>query len=629
VVGLNLRYIGGKSQLLDIIYDNINDIAPNAKTIIDLFSGSGVVANHFKSLNYNVICNDQMYFSYVLLRGITQLNNEPTFEKLHVKNPIEYLNSLEFKSTDFQLENCFIYQNYSPHDTCDRMYFSTENALKIDIIRLTIESWKTDNKITEDEYYYLLASLVSAVPYVSNIAGVYGAYLKHWDSRALKPLKLIPPTIQISDKKVETFNEDYLDVLEKTQADILYSDSPYNTREYLPNYHILETIAKYDYPEVKGVTGLRDYSNQKSDFCSKTTVKEAFEQMIRKANVKYIIISYNNEGLINTEELADLCKKYAIEGTFKLIEIPYRRYKSKVPNNKTGLVEQLYCFEKRKNVFVKSPFNYIGGKYKLLPQIEKLFPKHINKMVDLFCGGCDVSVNTIAKEIYANDVNNFVIDILKTMQKYDIDTLIKEIDDKITKYNLSKTNNEAYIAFREHYNKTRNPIDLYILICFSFNYQFRFNSKLEYNNPFGKNRSCFNDSIRKNLINFHKQIKHINFSNKNFKEFDINFLGKKDFIYADPPYLISTATYNDGKRGFDGWTKEDDKKLFELLDNANKKGIKFALSNVIEHKGIKNTELIEWASKYNIHYLNFNYNNSNYQNNNKEHQTIEVLITNY
>lgn len=626
-----MRYIGGKSLLLDEIGKTIKEIAPKAKTIIDIFSGSGVVANFFKEEQYNVICNDQLYFSYVLLRGITQLNKMPSFKKLGIDNPIDYLNNLIFDDTKIDIKKCFIYQNYAPHDNCNRMYFSVDNALKIDIIRLTIEQWKTENLINEDEYFYLLASLISAVPFVANIAGVYAAYLKHWDPRALKPLKLEMPKINATKKHIIAYNTTCNELLENVSADVLYSDSPYNAREYLPNYHILETIAKYDYPIIKGVTGMRDYKSQKSDFCVKAKVNNAFEMMIRKADVKYIVISYNNEGLISTEDLTAICKKYAVEGTFHLKEIPYRRYKSKIPNQEKGLCEQIYYFEKKQQYYIKSPMNYIGGKYKLLPQIEKLFPKNINKMLDLFCGGCDVTSNVIAKEIYANDINNFIIDIFKEFQKRDITSLLNEMDDIIADYALSKTNKEGFLKLRTHYNKSteKNPLELYVLVCYSFNYQFRFNSMHEYNNTFGKNRSCFSPKMRANLIKFCKAIKNVHFSSENFKTIDISSLNQFDFIYADPPYRITTGSYNDGKRGFEGWTREDDIALFSLLDKANKKGVRFALSNVLSHKGIENKELIEWASHYNIHYLNFNYNNSSYHGKNTKDKTIEVLITNY
>lgn len=283
------------------------------------------------------------------------------------------------------------------------------------------------------------------------------------------------------------------------------------------------------------------------------------------------------------------------------------------------------------NNYSKSPLNYIGGKYKMLPQIFELFPTKINTMYDLFAGGCDVCANIQANTIYANDINKYVIDIYKEFQKLNITELLDYIDTTINQWGLSKTNKDAFLDFREYYNncKFRNPLDLYILVCYSFNYQVRFNNSHDYNCPFGKDRSWFNPTMRKNLIQFHSNIKEIRFMSNDFKDIDLDFLKEEDFLYADPPYLITTGSYNDGKRGFNGWSQQDDIALFLLLDKLNEKDVKFALSNVIEHKGIKNDVLIEWAKKYSMHVIDYNYNNSNYHTKNTDKITTEVLITNY
>lgn len=283
----------------------------------------------------------------------------------------------------------------------------------------------------------------------------------------------------------------------------------------------------------------------------------------------------------------------------------------------------------RKNQYDKSPLNYIGGKYKILPQILKFFPKRINNFVDIFCGGLDVATNIKANKVFCNDINYHVIDIYKEFQKLTIEELLTYIDNTIAQYELSQTNQEAFLAFRNHYNETRNPLDLYVLVCYSFNYQFRFNSHHEFNCPFGKDRSSFNPVMRENLIKFHHNISPFIFSTENFKKFDYSFLKEGDMLYADPPYRITTGSYNDGKRGFEGWSIEDDLALFSILDMLNEKGVKFALSNVLEHKGKKNFELIEWKKKYHTHTINFNYNNSNYHSTARKNKTVEVLITNY
>ena len=340
-----MRYIGCKNLLLDVINDVISTQTTGVSSVIDLFSGSGVVSKSFKSRGYRTISNDYLYFSYVMSKAEIELNKKPSFKGLDIKDPIGYLNALTLADSGFELDQCFIYNNYSPVGDCKRMYFQPDNALKIDIIRLTIEQWKKGNLITNDEYYYLLSALINAVPFVANITGVYAAYLKYWDERTYKTLELTEPDIVSNGKKNECYNCDFSELLSK-RCDLLYADPPYNSREYLPNYHILETIARYDYPEIHGVTGMRNYDEQKSVFCKKNSVASAFEKMISNCQSKYMLISYNNEALIPTEELSDICMRYAVDDSFRLFEYDYRRYKNKIPNNTKGLKEQLYLLRR-------------------------------------------------------------------------------------------------------------------------------------------------------------------------------------------------------------------------------------------------------------------------------------------
>ena len=276
---------------------------------------------------------------------------------------------------------------------------------------------------------------------------------------------------------------------------------------------------------------------------------------------------------------------------------------------------------------IKSPLNYIGGKYKLLPQILPLFPEHINTFVDLFAGGLDVSINVEAEHVICNDINNYVIGLFEYFQHYTIDELINNIHGVINEYGLTKQNREGYNALREEFNRTRSSLHLFLLVCYGFNHQFRFNSNGEFNNPFGINRSSYNANTERNLRQLHEAIQAFEYHIGNFRHFVLDFMVPGDVLYADPPYLISCGPYNDGKRGFEGWSPNDDLALFEKLDNLNQRGISFALSNVTRHKGKANEPLIAWANNYNIHYINTDYSNSNYQATDSE--TVEVLITNY
>ena len=279
--------------------------------------------------------------------------------------------------------------------------------------------------------------------------------------------------------------------------------------------------------------------------------------------------------------------------------------------------------------FLKSPLNYIGGKYKLLPQLIEFFPEKINTFVDLFSGGFNVGINVDCNKVVCNDMNTFIIDLYKELYSKPIDETLNKITGRINEYGLSKENEEAFKKFRNYYNKTKEPIDLYTLSCYSFNYQFRFNNNKEYNNPFGRNRSQFSDNMKSNLILFTEKLKSMNveFLSEPFDKVDLSRLNSEDFVYCDPPYLITTGSYNDGNRGFKDWKEEEEIQLYKVLDELNKRKVKFALSNVIEHKGKENILLKEWSKKYKTIYLTSDYSNSSH--NTKRDKSIEVLIINY
>ncbi len=282
-----------------------------------------------------------------------------------------------------------------------------------------------------------------------------------------------------------------------------------------------------------------------------------------------------------------------------------------------------------KNTYIKSPLNYSGGKYQLLKQIMPLIPQDINIFVDLFCGAGTVGINIDANKIIFNDYINYLPELFNTWKSKSLEEINKYIDKTIIENNLSATNKDSFLEFRKKYNQTKNIEDLFILICYSFNYQMRFNNNHEYNSSFGYEASTMNDNIRNNINLFVNQIhsKNVEFINKDFREVNLSNLTSDDIVYCDPPYLISGAVYQDGKRGFKGWNQQDDIDLYNLLDELSSRGIRFALSNMIYSKNRSNDYLIEWSKKYNLNYLKANYN-SNYQRD-MTGKDVEVLITNY
>lgn len=283
---------------------------------------------------------------------------------------------------------------------------------------------------------------------------------------------------------------------------------------------------------------------------------------------------------------------------------------------------------------IKSPLNYTGGKYRLLPQLFPLFPQEINTFVDVFCGGCNVGINVPANRLVLNDNLTYLVEMYGFMRKNKLSEILHYIEQRIDELGLSQTNETAYLQLRQAYNQNKHPLDLFVLTAFSFNHQIRFNNSHQFNTPFGKERSSFNERMRQNLIDFVSvlQQKNVQISSQSFELLDYGSLKTDDLVYCDPPYLITTGSYNDGKRGFKGWGLNEEHQLLQILDDLNERGIRFALSNVLQHKGKENSILQNWLNQrhYHVHDLNIHYGNSSYHTKNRDRNgSREVLVTNY
>lgn len=352
-----MRYIGNKENLLETIASKFNKLGVHGNSFFDFFAGTANVGRFFKERNYTVSSCDLLYLSYCLQKAYIENNDEPQFKALlpHIKNidkglfstPLEkivaYLNSIQDVFG-------FISQNYTPlgtkHLPQPRMYFSEENGLRIDAIRQKIEEWKNQQLITETEYYILLACLIESVSFYANVAGVYGAFYKKWDPRAIKRFTLRPIKIYNNHLPNKVFYTDSLKLVETIDTDILYLDPPYNARQYLPNYHLLETIARYDSPIIKGVTGMRQYNKEKSTFCNAATAIRDLEYVAANAKYKYLVLSYNSEGIMPTELILSTLGRY---GTVMLEEMKYLRFKSNnngLSNTKKHIQEQLFVLSR-------------------------------------------------------------------------------------------------------------------------------------------------------------------------------------------------------------------------------------------------------------------------------------------
>lgn len=308
--------------------------------------------------------------------------------------------------------------------------------------------------------------------------------------------------------------------------------------------------------------------------------------------------------------------------------------------------------------YTKTPLNYTGNKYRLLEQIQPYFPQKIKIMVDLFCGGATVGLNTDCEEVYFVDNDENVIGLLNFFEKQDFGSLLIKLEKIISEFNLSNSfrygfkyykekiiennsnnglkeyNKENFYKLRDNYNKLIDKtteeafIKLYILLLYGFNNDLRFNSKGEFNLPVGKTDFNKTNVIKlKNYLEKIKEIKaHYVCSNFDSKEV-LNIIEEADFIYMDPPYIITNATYN----GSNKWNNQSEHRLLNLLDSLilNKK--KFVLSNVIQNKNRMNEPLYYWTEinekNIDIYHMKYSYSSASYNKKNREALEDEIIVT--
>lgn len=322
-----MNYIGSKYSLLDFIDHTIKSVVGEDMSRLvfcDLFAGTGIVGRHFKTQVGQVISNDWEYYSYVLNRNYIgnhlQLEGKDEY--------IEKLNQLD------GIDNGFIYTQYCLGGGNNRQYFSDENGRRIDAARVAIDDWKDKGEISEDLYYFLLCSLIESADKYANTASVYGAFLKSLKKSAQKPLVITPATYQLNSRNHQVYCEDANVLIKSISGDVLYLDPPYNARQYGANYHLLNTIAEYKVFEPKGKTGLREYN--KSNYCSKAVVVDSFESLIANAQFKYIVLSYNNEGLMSIDTIKRIMSKY---GSYQMFQKKYSRFRADKLENRKHLAD--------------------------------------------------------------------------------------------------------------------------------------------------------------------------------------------------------------------------------------------------------------------------------------------------
>ena len=617
-----MRYIGNKDKVTGDIINMMkeHELLNHRMTFFDAFCGTGVVSESIKHV-HDIVINDSLSccstYSYGRLVG-----GKCKFRELGV-DPFQYLNATSCKKTGF------IYKTYSPFG--GRMYFTETNAKRIDYFRFQIEEWHKTKKIIYDEYQYLIACLIEAVSAVSNTAGVYGAFLKKWDKRALKDIIIKPLLSQsIHSNSIIKYNEKIEDIIGQIKCDILYLDPPYTQNQYGTQYHLLETLVLGDEPSVSTVTGSRPTGPMRSQWSKDIFSHILFEKILAETNAKHILISYNNDGFMSKEYITSTMKIHGIEETFDFKEISYSNYTNHKSKSKDNHYEYLFYIQKKYNdrVVLQSPLNYIGSKAKMVNIIKSHLPQgDIHTFIDLFGGGFNVGINIDANNIIYNDLVTPVSDLIKMFYEYDAYALIKKIRNIINRYGLSIGASKSYLKLRSLYNKKHfqgleECCVLYALIMYGFQQQIRFNSKGEFNNPPGTR--FFNDNLLAKFISFSRVIhsKKLTILNLNFQNAR-KLINKDVIIYLDPPYLHTTGSYNDGKRGYLGWNKRLEDALCEYIDFANMQGAKFLFSYMICNEHITNHSIVDWANSNNYMIIPVKETQGRYNN------RSEVIITNF
>jgi adenine-specific DNA-methyltransferase len=340
-----LNYIGSKFKLLDWISTNIRDktgwTSFEDKTVADLFAGTGIVSYHFRKHGARVISNDAELYSSVIVHAMTRSNYTEQCGAIILElqselNENKHVDTVGFVST-----------HYSPYNGNERMFFTVDNAQRIDYLRIRLETYR--DTISNDEYMFLLASLITSADAVSNVPAVYGCFLKNFKAKATKSLTFTPihTTNILKTPTSNTYNNDVLrtEFLRSFTSDVVYLDPPYNERQYSKNYFPLNIIAKTptQLTTLKGKTGIPSDCFI-SPFCKKSEVENAFNTLFRELHTEWIFLSYNSESLISKEKMLEMMAKY---GVASVIERDYKRFKSFEYNNDVDIKEYLFCLCKK------------------------------------------------------------------------------------------------------------------------------------------------------------------------------------------------------------------------------------------------------------------------------------------
>lgn len=615
-----MRYLGNKTRLLPFIDSVMEKYGIEGDTFLDLFAGTAAVSDHVKD-RFVVCANDVMYFSTVIARAKLQNSTVPEFTKFHEhygQDPFEFLNSMTFKPD----EHFFVYHNYSTIG--ERNYFTPENALKIDGVRIFIEEAFGSGNLRENEYYYLLACLLQASQKVANTSGTFQAFFKFLESRALKDLTLVP--LEMEEKELFSAEnsascQDANVLARKMKADIVYIDPPYTATQYANSYHILETIARYDNPEIFGKTGRRK-NRVLSEYSNKSRAIVEFEDLLRQLQCGHVLISYSNQSIIPLEELIKLAERFAVD---QKVFVELKGYREYATNNlsykgRDGKLEEALLYFRKDTSIIKSPLNYSGSKDGILPLMIPYFPKRITTFVDAMGGAFNVGANISAEEVIYNEYNPRVFEIIKYLLETDRSAVVNEICMIRDKFSLSKAQKDSYLAARVAYNSAPTPQHLFVLQIYAFQNMMRFNRSGGMNTPVGNNE--LNEGTISRVLAFRPKAKRYKLIQGSYTDIDYSEFDSDSLLYFDPPYFLSTAEYNDGKRGLEGWDADKEVALLGFLNKLSSQGFRFMLSNLVEHKGRRHHILLDWVEEHGYRMIEIGTTG-------KKYPRREIVVVNY
>lgn len=363
-----MRYIGNKTKLLSFISSYLDELDLYGGRALDAFTGTTAVARLLKARGFAVDTCDIMSLSYVFQRAYVVADEYPKFAglaedtglraakltpqfRLLVESRLRGQGDLFSGAPDLQpLEETLVYldtyleplssfidRNFAASESPvegQRMYFSRRNAQRIDAIRHKLHDWWSDGLVTEEEFFILLTALLEAADSVANTAGVYAAFVKAWQSNAIKPLRLSAPDIVVGTGL--TCSAHCGDVVglvgQLGRLDLLYLDPPYNTRQYSAYYHVPELIAEgwfgAELPILRGKTGLIDDSQKKSEWSTRDGCVPALEQLLEAVDATHVLLSYNNEGIIPEKEIERCFRRYGVPSTYRRTGREYKRYRA-------------------------------------------------------------------------------------------------------------------------------------------------------------------------------------------------------------------------------------------------------------------------------------------------------------